>query len=98
LYLCSTVTYFRPALKNKKLKKLLRYGYKKNWYRPILWKIVIQNRALSKFYATPFFCKSKPETMGAVRHGLCRCPWKSSARSSTIILLATSWATLGVLD
>jgi hypothetical protein len=39
LYLCSTATYCRPALKNKKLKKSLLYGYNKNSYRPILWKI-----------------------------------------------------------
>jgi hypothetical protein len=44
LYLCSTVTNYRPALKNKKLKKSLCYGYNKNSYCPILWKIVIQNR------------------------------------------------------
>jgi hypothetical protein len=55
LYLCSTVTYCRPALKNKKLKKSLRYGYNKNSYRPILWNFVIQNRTVSKFYVTPFF-------------------------------------------
>jgi hypothetical protein len=85
------------VLKNKKLKKSLRYGYNKNSYRPILWKIVIQNRAVSKFYGTPFFCKTKPETMGAVHHGLCRRPWQSSAHSSTMILLATSWATPGAL-
>jgi hypothetical protein len=48
-------------------------------YHPILWKIVIQNRAVRKFYATPFFCKTEPETIGAVHHGLCRRPWQSSA-------------------
>jgi hypothetical protein len=55
LYLCSTVNYCRPALKKQENKKMLRNGYKKNSYRPILWKIVIQNRAMSKFYVTPIF-------------------------------------------
>jgi hypothetical protein len=76
---------------------MLHYGYNKNSYCTILWKIVIQNRAVSKFNVTPLFCKTKPETMGAARHGLCRRPWQSSARSSTMVLLATSWATLGAL-
>jgi hypothetical protein len=63
-----------------------------------LWKIVIQNRAVNKFHVTPFFSrKTKPETMGAIRHGLCRRPWQSSACSSTMILLTTSWAMLGAL-
>jgi hypothetical protein len=51
-----------------------------------------------EFNVTPFFfCKTKPETMGSVRHGLCRRPWQSSARSSAIILLSTSWAMPGAL-
>ncbi len=99
LYLCSTVTCCRPALENKKLKKSLRYGYNKNSYRPILWKIVIQNSTgpWASFMLLLFFCKFKQVTMGALRHGLCRRPWQSSARSSAIILLATSWATPGAL-
>jgi hypothetical protein len=44
-----------------------------------------------------FFRKTKPETMGAIRHGLCRRSWQSSACSSAMILLATSWATPGAL-
>jgi hypothetical protein len=63
-----------------------------------LWKIVIQNRALSKFHITPiFFCKTKPKTMGVVRHDLCRRPWQSFARSSAMPLLATLWVTPGAL-
>jgi hypothetical protein len=44
-----------------------------------------------------FFGKTKPETMGAVRHGLSPRPWQSSACNSTMILLATSWVMLGAL-
>jgi hypothetical protein len=80
-------------------KKSLRYGYNKNSYRPILWKIVIQNSTGpgASFTLLLFFCKFKQVTMGAVRHGLCRRPWQSSARYSAMILLATSWATPGAL-
>jgi hypothetical protein len=56
-----------------------------------------QHKAVSKFYVTPFLCKFKQETMGAIRHGLCRHPWQSFACSSAIILLATSWAMPGTL-
>jgi hypothetical protein len=44
LYQCSTVTYCRLVLKNKKLKKMLRYGYNKNSYHPILWKFIAGSR------------------------------------------------------
>jgi hypothetical protein len=83
--------------KKQGTKKSLRYSYNKNSYPPILWEILIQNRAVSKFHISPFLCETKPETMGAVRHGLCRHPWQSSARSSAIIMLATSWVTPGAL-
>ncbi len=86
-----------PAGAKKQQKKSLLYSYNKNSYRPILWKIVIQNRAVSKFNVTPFFCKTKPETMGAVRHGLCCRPWQSSAHSSAMILLDTLRAKPGAL-
>jgi hypothetical protein len=35
---------------------------------------------------------------GNIRHGLCHCPWQSSALSSAICLLATSWSMPGTLD
>jgi hypothetical protein len=87
-----------PAgVKNKKLKK--RYvTVTINSYCPFLWKITIQNKDVSKVHVTPIlFSKTKPETMGTVRHGLCHRLWQSAARSSTMILLATSWATMGTL-
>jgi hypothetical protein len=34
---------------------------------------------------------------GNVRHGLCRRPWPSGVRSGSMRLLATSWATPGML-
>ncbi len=40
----------------------------------------------------------RPVRRGAVRHGLCRRPWQSSAHSSAMILLNTSWAMLGALS
>jgi hypothetical protein len=46
-------------------------------------------------YSYFIFCKTKLETMGTIRHGLCRRLWQSSTHSSAMILLATSWAMLG---
>jgi hypothetical protein len=74
---------------------MLCYGYNKNSYHPILWKIVIHNstsQGREQVLCHSFYCKFKPETMGAICHGLCHRPWQSSARSSAMILLATSWA------
>jgi hypothetical protein len=85
-----------PAGAIKKLKNSLRYGYNKNSYRPILASKTAQSREIILRHSF-FFCKFKQETIGAVRHGLCRRPWQSSARSSAMILLATSWATPGAL-
>jgi hypothetical protein len=71
----------------------------KNSYCPFLRKIAIQNKDVSKFHVCLiFFSNTKLETMGVVRHGLCRHPWQSAACSTVMILLATSWATKGALD
>ncbi len=145
--------------RNKKLTKLLRCGYNKNSYCPILWKIIIQNRAVSKFHVTPiFFIKPNQKSWapsattsaaargsllqvpaqryclphhgqsrmrlvwlnlslggavnlflswrkspyfchngGIVCHCLCHCPWSSSACSSTMCPITTSWAMMGML-
>jgi hypothetical protein len=44
-----------------------------------------------------FFCETKSETIGVVRHCLCRRRWPSGARSSATRLVATLLAIPGVL-
>jgi hypothetical protein len=44
-----------------------------------------------------FFCETKSETMGIVRHCLCHRQWPSGTRSSATCLVATSLAMPGVL-
>ncbi len=44
-----------------------------------------------------FFCETKSETMGVVRHCLCRCQWPSGTHSSATRLVATLLVIPGAL-